>query len=175
MNLFLVRHAEAVALELSGVNSDADRPLTQQGHAQSRAVATALLRLGVRLELVLTSPYLRCRQTTQGLIDAWAESRPKVEECEELAPEGKSGKLARVLRKQKVENLGVVGHMPDLARYAAWLIGSKKARLDFAKASVGLIDFPELPDKGSGRLLWLVTPEWFMDSTILVAGDGKPQ
>ena len=33
MNVYLIRHAEAQPLELSGVNADADRPLTQHGHA----------------------------------------------------------------------------------------------------------------------------------------------
>ena len=164
MNVYLIRHAEAVPLELSGVNADADRPLTPHGHAQCRALAPALLRRGVVLDLVLSSPYLRCRQTAQGLLDHWNESKPRVEECEYLAPDGKAGKLARELRKLKPASAALVGHMPDLAELTAWLIGSKKTRLDFDKAGVACVSFDDLPDKGTGCLLWLVTPQWFMET-----------
>lgn len=163
MNLYIVRHAEAVPLEESGVNADADRPLTEHGHAQCRALAQALTRQGVTFDLVLSSPYLRARQTAQGLLDNWSEPRPAVEECESLMPGGKSSKLARALRQSKQENVAIVGHMPDLADHAAWLLGSKKARLDFEKAGVALIVCAEAPDKGAGALVWLLTPAWFMD------------
>ncbi len=161
MNVYLIRHAEAVPLEQSGVNSDADRPLTQTGHAQCADLAAALLRQGVTLDLVLTSPYLRARQTTQGLLDNWSEPRPRVDECEDLAPEGKPAKVARTLRKLKLAHVALVGHMPDLAEHTAWLIGSKMSRLVFEKSGVACLVFDEAPDKGAGRLLWLVTPDWF--------------
>src|SRR5262245_24429407 len=162
MRIYIIRHAEAVSLETSGVNADADRPLTEHGHAQCRALAAALLKRGVRLDLILTSPYLRARQTTQGLLDHWPQSRPTVEECEDLAPAGKANKLARLLRKLMPDNAALVGHMPDLAEYAAWFIGSKKARLDLDKAGVAFIECDDLPDKGTGTLEWLITPAWFM-------------
>src|SRR5688572_2862332 len=120
MKIYFVRHAEALPLEASGVNADADRPLTEKGHAQCRALAAALLRQGVRLDLILTSPYLRARQTAQGILDHWPDPRPRVEECEGLAPEGKASKVARAVRKLKPESVALVGHMPDLAEHVAW-------------------------------------------------------
>jgi len=162
MRIYIIRHAEALSLETAGVNADADRPLTDLGHSQCRALAAALLKHGVRFDLLLTSPYLRARQTTQGLLDQWPQPRPPVEECEDLAPEGKTGKIARLLRKMKPENVGLVGHMPDLAAHVAWFIGSKKARVDLDKAGVALIECEEMPDKGGGTLQWLLTPAWFM-------------
>jgi hypothetical protein len=47
-----------------------------------------------------------------------------------------------------------------LCRFAAWLIGSKKARLDLEKAGLARIDCADLA-KGGGTLLWLLTPEWY--------------
>src|SRR5213076_615195 len=109
MKIFIVRHAEAVPLEASGVNADADRPLTAHGHVQCEALALALQRLGGKLDLILTSPYLRARQTAQGLLDHWTDPRPRIDECEDLAPEGKASKLARALRKAKAANVALVG------------------------------------------------------------------
>lgn len=161
MNLYIIRHAEAVSLEQSGVNADADRPLTPHGHSQCRSLAAALLKLGTTLDLILTSPYLRTRQTAQGLLDAWSDPNLKIEECKQLEPGGKVEKLARRLRSLEAKSVALVGHMPDLAEHAAWFMGSKKARIDFDKAGVAYIDFIDLPDKGTGCLTWLVTSQWF--------------
>lgn len=161
MNLYIIRHAEAVSLEQSGVNADADRPLTPNGHTQCRSLASALLKMGTTLDLVLTSSYLRTRQTAQGLIDAWSDPNLKVEECKHLEPGGKIEKLARLLRSLEVKSVALVGHMTDLAEHAAWFMGSRKARLDFDKAGAAYIDFIDLPDKGNGCLIWLVTPQWY--------------
>ena len=62
-------------------------------------------------------------------------------------------------------NLAVIGHLPHLAVFAGWLIGSKKAQLDLAKAGVASISCPDEPSKGTGTLRWLVTLEWFTDKT----------
>jgi hypothetical protein len=50
--------------------------------------------------------------------------------------------------------------MPDLADYTGWLIGSKKAQIDLAKAGVAYLTCPDRPRSGKCSLLWLVTPEW---------------
>jgi phosphohistidine phosphatase SixA len=53
-----------------------------------------------------------------------------------------------------------VGHQPDLGEFAAWLIGSKKAQIDIAKAGVAFIHCEKEVTKGGGSLEWLVPPEW---------------
>src|SRR4051812_10843184 len=63
MEIYLIRHAEAVALGENNVNADEDRPLTPAGETQSKAIATGLQRKGVAFQLILTSPLLRARQT----------------------------------------------------------------------------------------------------------------
>ena len=58
--LWLLRHAEA-----RDGKPDDDRPLTELGERQARAAGLAMSRLGVRLDLCLTSPKLRARQTAE--------------------------------------------------------------------------------------------------------------
>jgi phosphohistidine phosphatase len=58
--LWLLRHAEA-----ADGSPDDLRPLTELGIAQATAAGHALARLGVRIELCLTSPKLRAVQTAQ--------------------------------------------------------------------------------------------------------------
>jgi phosphohistidine phosphatase len=173
MLLYIIRHADAVPQGKGDVNSDADRPLTEKGRAQSHALAKALQQRGVHLDVILTSPLLRARQTAEDMVDVWEGHKPEVQICEELAPGVKPGKLARALRKLKREAIAVVGHQPDLSAHLGWFVGSKKTRTDMAKAGAARVNFTEAPDKGSGELVWLVTPEWFME-TRKTGGHSRP-
>ena len=58
--IWLLRHAEAA----DGA-PDEDRTLTEAGVQQARAAGAALRRLGVRLDVCLTSPKRRARQTAE--------------------------------------------------------------------------------------------------------------
>lgn len=167
MELYLIRHADAVPLGENGIADDADRPLSELGRGQARALASALQRQGVHIDKLLTSPLLRARQTAQGIVEAWVGPQPAVEECDELGPGGKSKKLAKFVRDVEANAVGLVGHQPDLAEHVAWLIGSKKAHIDLDKAGVAAIRCGE-PRKGGGMLVWLVTPQWFGAPSPLV-------
>lgn len=161
MDVYLIRHADAVQLEHAGGIDDFDRPLTDLGRAQSERLAKALPTRGARIQRLFVSPLVRARQTAEALIAAWGLSGDSVVECDELAPEGRSRKLARRLNKNAASVVGLVGHSPDLNRFAAWLIGSKKAQIDFEKAGVALVRVNgEDPDKGAGELIWLMPADW---------------
>jgi phosphohistidine phosphatase len=161
MELYLIRHADAVPRGENDTTPDEDRPLTPTGEGQSRSIATGLQRKGVALQLLLTSPLLRARQTVEGMLKAWSGAAPEVQICDELTPGTKPRKLAKFLKALEREPVALVGHEPDLSEWAAWLIGGKKANLALAKAGVAQISCPEGVDKGAGTLVTLVTPEWF--------------
>ena len=80
--------------------------------------------------------------------------------CDELALGGKRRKLARRLGELGTESVGVVGHQPDLSRFAAWLMGDRKIGMELAKAGVAFLRCEEKPGKGTAALVWLVTPDW---------------
>jgi phosphohistidine phosphatase len=160
MDLYLIRHAEAVSMDEGHIAEDADRPLTPTGHEQAQALAAGLQRRGVHLDLVLSSPLLRARQTAEEMLQRWSAPAPDLHLVDTLAPGVKPKKLARALREQDAGALALVGHMPDLGLFAAWLLGHGKVKINLAKAGVALIRCDPDPDKGNGSLVWLVTPEW---------------
>jgi phosphohistidine phosphatase len=160
MDLYIIRHADAQPLGEGGIEDDGERPLTAAGQAQCSPLAAALTRQGVRLERVVTSPLLRARQTAEGLLEHLDSPTPGLHTCDHLAPGGKRRKLTRFLRGLHAESIAIVGHMPDLSEYTAWLIGSRKAQIDLAKAGIACIHFEDRLDKGEGVLTWLVTPKW---------------
>ena len=161
MELYLIRHADALALGERGITNDEERPLSEKGECQSEAAAKTLMLRGVALDRLYTSPLLRARQTAEILLRVWAKPELILETCNGLAPGGKPRKLSKYLLKSGGGKIGLVGHMPDLAEFAGWLLGAKDAQIDFAKAGVALITCGDVPSKGLGSLQWLVTPEWY--------------
>lgn len=159
MEVYLIRHADAVPQAERGLSSDEERPLSDAGIRQSQTLGTVLQKRGVALGAVVTSPLLRARQTAEELVKAWNPA-PEILACDELAPGGRPKRLARFLRNREIATVGVVGHQPDLGELAGWLIGSRKAHIDLAKAGVAYISCDSEPRKGSGTLIWLVTGDW---------------
>jgi len=164
LDVYLIRHADALSLGERGITDDADRPLSEQGEQEVKAVAQALQRRGIVLDRLYCSPLLRARQTAEGMLHVWARPELELETFAGLAPGGKPRKLSRFLLKQGGEKVGLVGHMPHLGMIAGWLIGEKNVQIDLAKAGVAYIRCEEAPGKGLGVLEWLVTPEWYGES-----------
>ena len=160
MDLYLIRHADAVSVG-EGVASDEERPLSAKGRDQSKALAGALQRQDVCLGTILTSPLVRARQTAEGMLESWNGPRPKLLESEHLEPGFRPKQLASYLNELKAKGVALVGHQPDMSAWAAWLIGSNKAQLDFAKAGTAYIICGDEIRKGAGTLVWLVTADWY--------------
>src|SRR5438552_12259523 len=65
--VYLVRHAIA-ADRGDAYPDDAKRPLTHKGVARMREVVEGLRDLGITVDVVLTSPLLRAKQTAEILV-----------------------------------------------------------------------------------------------------------
>jgi phosphohistidine phosphatase len=160
VELFLIRHAEAATVGDASVTRDADRPLTDTGRRQCEAMARTLKKLNVRLEALVSSPLLRAKQTCETLIQGLPDPKPASHILEEIGFEVRPKVIVEFVDDLKVETAAIVGHQPGLSRFAAWLIGSKKAQLDMAKAGLARIQCEELA-KGGGSLVWLLSPECY--------------
>ena len=161
MNLYIVRHADAGDRQ-AWPGDDADRPLSELGRRQARALADALKRRGLTLDAIVSSPLVRTRQTAEELIPA-SSNGIGVQFCDLLAPEAlKPRKLSKFLAGLGVTSAAVVGHDPDLPAYLGWLLGVDPENVHLEKGGAALVTLDEAPSKGSGRLAWSVTPDWFM-------------
>src|SRR5260370_11809442 len=63
MDLYLIRHADALALGERGNTQDSERPLSDKGYAQSKLLGAWLQRKGIPLDQVFTSLPFRFHQT----------------------------------------------------------------------------------------------------------------
>lgn len=158
MRLILVRHAEAVGSFSSDAGADAARPLTDRGRRQAANLAAMLHRVGVTPDAVATSPLTRTLQTAEAL----APPGVGVVAVDLLKPdELRPKKLSKQVAELGAKTVVLVGHMPDIATYAAWLLGVGEQAVPFAKGAAACIGVGRGEvGEGCGVLEWFVTPEW---------------
>lgn len=154
--LYLIRHGLAEARGEAWPD-DTKRPLTEQGMSRLRKQSRGLARLGVVIDVMLTSPFVRARQTAEIVASAF-DPRPALVNIESLAPGGSYAAVLADLEKHgKKPRIGLVGHEPGIGELAARLIGSRHP-LTFKKGAACRIDLDTLPANAPGELRWLLTP-----------------
>jgi len=155
--LYVVRHdiAEERGDEWP---DDSKRPLTDEGMHRMRRASRALARVGISVDVVLTSPLIRTRQTAEVFASAFS-SRPAVVNIDALAPDGSAAAVLVELEKySKKKRIAMVGHEPGVGDLGAHLLGMRQP-MAFKKGAVCRIDVDSLPPKGPGALRWFLSPK----------------
>ena len=125
--IWLLRHGDAEAGE---GKPDAERDLTEKGERQSVAAGRALKRLGVELDVCLTSPKVRAKRTAEL---ACEQLGVPVEEDDRLAG-GDFDPLEVGAGRGEVM---LVGHEPDFSSAVAFVTGS---RVKMKKGGIAALD-----------------------------------
>jgi phosphohistidine phosphatase len=155
LRLLIVRHAIAVPRDTPGI-LDADRPLTPEGEQKFRECARGIARLVDRPDALLTSPWVRARQTAAILAEAWGHVEPR--ETDALAGGSFEQQAAVLDRYPRGASVAIVGHEPDLSSLLARLVGSRHPeRFEFKKGGAALVELPG-PLAGGGSLVFFVGP-----------------
>jgi phosphohistidine phosphatase len=158
MNLYIVRHAWAADHDDAQWSDDSLRPLTEEGKKRFAKVAASLVDRGMKLQIVGSSPFVRCVETARLLIAA--AGKAKLVELDELRPGSDLNGLLRWTAAQaqkKYESVAWVGHAPDVDRLTAALIGPSDALIRFTKGAAAAIRFDGPPVLAGGELQWLAT------------------
>lgn len=165
VTLYVVRHAIA-AERGPDYPDDTRRPLTPKGIVRFRDCVAGLAAIGVEVEEILTSPYVRARQTADLLAEGLS-GKPKVTNVHALAADGNVGEVIDGLgRFSKRSTLALVGHAPSIGTLAARLCGQRRP-FDFKKGAVACIAVEALPLPAPGTL------DWFMPPRLLRRVGGK--
>src|SRR5437016_2669513 len=72
MELYVLRHAIAFTAAEAGVKQDAERPLSPDGREKMERIAAAMKKIDVEVDLILSSPFVRAKQTAAIAHDAVA-------------------------------------------------------------------------------------------------------
>lgn len=157
MILYFLRHGKAG--HHSGAADDDARELTEAGIAALRAAAPTWRRLNLRPDLVLSSPLPRALQTAQLLMEGLGISGAPVVD-DRLRPGAGWGDLARAIAAHPdARRVMFVGHEPDMSSAMSLLTGAASVRM--RKGGVGCVEFPGVPEPGTGELAWLIDPDLY--------------
>jgi phosphohistidine phosphatase len=159
MNLYIIRHAIAVDRGTPEYEDDSQRPLTDKGKKKMRQIAKGLQTLGVDFDLILSSPYVRAKETAEILAEV-LKTKTAVAFSENLIPMGDPDLLiAEMNEKYNVNSIALVGHEPHLSTLISLLV-SDSASLDMTlkKGGVCRLSADDLHHNRKAALEWLLTP-----------------
>ncbi len=164
MDLFFVRHGPAEP-KVNWSGDDLERPLSDEGRLIVEEVAARLAQYRMRPERVVTSPYVRARQTARILAEHLGLGDRIVVDAR-LIPGFGLRQLGKVLAEHAdCRSLMLVGHGPDITQVVRALTGG---RLTIRKAGVAQVDLSD-PEALKGRLLSLLVPTPLRQEDALAA------
>jgi phosphohistidine phosphatase len=153
MDLFFLRHGLA-GNRSEWQGDDAKRPLTDEGKAKMKRTAATLATLDLGLDVIITSPLARARQTAEIVA---RELNCTLVEDKRLAPGFNTEQLSKILLDHPNANkVMLVGHEPDFSETISALIGG--GRIVCKKGGLVLVTLPNAHSK-HGELVWLVPPK----------------
>ena len=160
MELYLLRHGLAVERGTAGFEDDFSRPLTPKGRRQLRKTAGAMKKLTRGVDLILSSPLLRAKQTADIVAAEW-HLKKRLKYSNALAPGGATSILLRQLDREHPapEKILLVGHEPDLSRLVSLLItGGPLLQMDFKKGGLCKLEADKLWAGQCATLACLLSP-----------------
>jgi phosphohistidine phosphatase len=165
MLLYLMRHGLAINREDPACPPDPKRFLTRKGVEKTRGAAMGLRALGLKPDVIVSSPYVRALQTAEIAADALEFPRARIRQSDALLPPARPSDLLKDLEKIKAGEVLCVGHAPNLDEVIALALAARAPFTALKKAGVACLEFESLA-AGKGVLCWLHTPK----SLRLLAG-----
>ena len=156
--ILLLRHGHS---EANDSVADKQRPLSGQGRRDARRLGGLLRRLDLTIDLALSSPALRARQTAA----LAAGGNPVEVRAEPRLYEAKAEGYLEVLRSlpARAGCVLLVGHNPAIRQAAAALLACGPEAIRCPPAALACLEAPvedwAALQAGSCALLWLLPPE----------------
>jgi phosphohistidine phosphatase len=157
VELYIVRHAIAAERGPEWPD-DTKRPLTERGIERFKEVVDGLVWLGVEIDVVITSPLVRAKQTAQ-LLSAGFPAKPPIKTVDALAPGHVPAEVMEQVAREGSgrSHVAIVGHEPDLGELTGWLLGTRRA-VPIKKGGACRLDLDTLTSR-HGTLAWHLQPK----------------
>ena len=155
MELYLLRHG--IAEDQSPTNQDADRALTNAGIARLRDVLTTASKAGVAPSLILSSPYVRARQTAELACEILKVEQPIVEThaLTPMAHPSEAWDEIRALRREP--SIMLASHEPLMGQLLGFLLGAVNLQVDFKKGAIAHVELASFGPAPRAVLKWFLT------------------
>ena len=160
MNLYIVRHAEAVPVG-GPIEKDADRILSEKGERDAALMGRVLAQMDSSIGVIVTSPLKRALRTGE-ILGGYVRLPCRV--SMHLAPGMMTEELlGDLLEMGNGTSVVAVGHQPDLGMFIGSIIGdSGSAAIEMPPCAVANIRISG--QRADARLAWLLTPEVLRNS-----------
>ena len=153
MEIYVLRHG--IAEEGAAGHPDSERRLTPEGKDKLRTILAGARKAGVKPAVVLSSPYVRAKETAE-IARQELKLSGAIQETSALTPMEHAEKVwTEVRAHQDAAQLLVVGHEPLLSALIAYLIGG--GAIDLKKGALARVDVASLGPRPQGALIWLLT------------------
>lgn len=160
MKMYLIRHSDAVEQDTPGYEDDRLRPLTEKGCDKTKRIASALKGLGVKPDLIVSSPYVRAKQTAE-ILAKKLKYKQELAFNDLLVPMGNvENIIGEINEKYSVDELVIVGHEPCYSMLIGTLIaGNPDLAINIKNGGVCCLSANDLRTERKAVLEWLITPK----------------
>jgi len=155
MNIYLVRHGAAYTKE-----EDSERHLNSNGLIQCHLTGKALQRLDINVDLIVSSPKVRARQTAEIIAEEVNYLNREIKITETLQPTTNPKDTISFLNDLiDIKRVLLVGHLPLLEDLVSEILNkSSGISLQFETSTVCLIEAKH-PIFHTGDFRWFLAPE----------------
>jgi phosphohistidine phosphatase len=160
MRLSLMRHGIAADRTSPEYENDSERPLTPKGERRVRRAAKGIQASGLSYDLILSSPYLRAKQTAE-IVAQIVRTPEGVMLAETLTPRGDPRQLIEGLCAEHRERQDVllVGHEPYLSQLISTLLtGGPNLSVEMKRGALCALSVETLRFGRCASLIFLLTP-----------------
>ena len=155
MLIYVLRHG--IAEDALAGQPDSERALTKEGKSKLERTLERAAAAGVQPGVILTSPYLRARETARIAAEVLGVETPLVT-VPELTPDGSPHDVWQKIREQgDAKSLLVAGHEPLLSQLVAYLLGAPSLQVEMKKGALVAVDCASLRGQPRGVLQWMLT------------------
>ncbi len=161
MKVIVLRHGIAHDRADPNCPVDAERALTEEGKKRTRKACKGLKAVGCAPTRILTSPYLRAKETAALAAEALGVPDSKITITEALLPEAAPYAIFHALFAFHAsdEEILCAGHAPNVDKViAVALTGERAPVTSMKKAGAAMLLVEDLP-RTRGQLVWLMPPK----------------
>ena len=151
MRIYLVQHGQAKSEE-----QDPDRPLTQNGEADVRKIASFLKNTGICVDIIWHSGKTRALQTAEILAESIVSNQGVVQH-KGLSPNDDIIRIKDELLLSGMD-LMIVGHLPFLSKLATLLVTGNESA-DLATFQQGGLICLEKGEDQACTVRWMIIPD----------------
>jgi phosphohistidine phosphatase len=160
MVLYFLRHGLAGQHGDPKYKNDSLRPLTAPGKEKIHTAALGMQTLGISFDAILSSPYLRARQTAEIVAQAYTIKNKSIHLTNNLLPPALFATLLNEVQSlfAKSEHILFVGHEPHLSDMISSLLDCPQPlRIDFKKGALCCLEITQDPKNPDAYLKWFLT------------------